>query len=52
MGIDGAGVGVHDPYQAYAVAEPHEGLVVDLAAGVAGGCDFHDQVGDDLRVSP
>lgn len=49
--VDGVGAGEDDPYEAYAIAEPHEGFIVYFAAAVAGRCDFHDQVGNDFGLA-
>jgi len=47
----GTGVGMDDPCEAYAVAEPQESLVVEFAAAVAGRCDLRDQVGNGFRTA-
>ena len=42
---------MHDPDGAHAVAQPHAGLVVHLAAAVVWGGHLDDPIGSDLGVA-
>ena len=51
MDVDGAGLGIDDPHEAGAVAQPHQSFVVDRRAPIARGDDLYDEVGDFFGVA-